>query len=59
MDITYCNEKCTIGIAARDEFLDINNSVFDAAIAFRFFTKNCFKTCPHRAEHEKQIKEIL
>jgi hypothetical protein len=59
MDITYCNEKCPIGIAARDEFLELNNSAFDAAIDFGIFTENCFKTCPHRAAHDKQTKETL
>lgn len=53
MDINYCNKKCTIGQAASNKFLDINNSAYDAAMDFRFFVDNCFKTCPHKAEHVK------
>jgi hypothetical protein len=53
MDITYCNGKCPIGQAARDRFLDENNSAFDAATDFRFFTDNCYKTCPYKSEHIK------
>ena len=40
MDITYCNNECSIGIAAREKFLALNNSAYDAAIDFRFFTDN-------------------
>ena len=32
MDITYCNDECSIGIAAREKFLDLNNSAYDAAM---------------------------
>lgn len=61
MDIAYCNNNCNIGRAARDRFLEINNSAFDAATDFRFFTENCFKTCPHKEAHiegEKQNEKI-
>ena len=54
MDISYCNDVCSIGKAARDKFLDINNSAFDAAADFRFFTENCFKACPFKTEHSKR-----
>lgn len=57
MDITFCNNECSIGKAARDKFLDMNNSAYDAAIDFWAFTDNCFKTCPHKAEHAKKDKE--
>jgi hypothetical protein len=59
MDITYCNDKCQIGKAAREVFLDINNSAYDAAIDFNFFTDNCYRTCPYKAEHCKEAKENL
>ena len=52
MNITYCNDKCSIGQAASQKFLSINNSAFDAAMDFRFFVDNCFKSCPHKAEHQ-------
>jgi hypothetical protein len=51
LNISYCNDVCPIGKAARDEFLKINNSAYDAAIDFRFFTDNCFKTCHNKAVH--------
>ena len=51
MDISYCNDKCKIGIAAKDLFLNSNNSAFDAATDFRMFTENCFKTCIFKLEH--------
>lgn len=57
MDITYCNDECPIGKAARDEFLNLNNSAYDAAMDFRFFTDNCFKTCPYKAIHLKREQE--
>lgn len=57
MDITYCNNECSIGIAAREKFLDLNNSAYDAAMDFRFFTDNCFKTCPYKAIHLKREQE--
>ena len=58
MDITYCNDTCLIGKAARETFLDANNSVFDAVIDFRYFTKNCYLTCPHKAAHCK-AKQVV
>lgn len=51
MDITYCNDICPIGIAAREAFLEANNSAFDAAFDFRHFTDNCFKTCRFKDRH--------
>lgn len=51
MDITYCNDSCPIGKAARELFLDFNNSAFDAAFDFRHFADNCFKVCPLKDKH--------
>lgn len=59
MDITYCNNKCAIGMAARDRFLAVNSSVFDAAVDFNYFAEQCFNTCPHKTEHENISKETL
>ena len=56
LDITYCYEKCEVGQAAAKRFLDLNNSAFDAATDFRFFTDNCFKTCPNKKEHAKETQ---
>jgi hypothetical protein len=58
MDITYCNDTCTVGQAARDDFLASNNSAYDAAMDFRFFVKNCFLTCPHKNEHNQTIEGV-
>lgn len=57
MDITYCNDICSKGKAARDKFLNDNNSAFDAAIDFWHFTDECFKSCPYKAIHEERDKE--
>ena len=51
LDITYCFEKCQKGKVESEKFLSINNSVFDAAIDFQFFTEECFKTCPYKQAH--------
>ena len=51
MNIAYCCESCSIGKAASENFLAINNSAFDAAIDFQYFVDNCFKSCPHKAVH--------
>jgi hypothetical protein len=57
MDITYCNDKCPIGIEARNKFLNENNSAYGAAVSFNFFTEKCFKTCPYKAEHMKETEK--
>lgn len=57
MDITFCYEHCGIGKAASDNFLNLNNSAFDAAFDFQGFVENCFKTCPYKSEHEKNITQ--
>jgi N-acetyl-gamma-glutamylphosphate reductase len=54
MDISYCYEQCSIGKEAAEKFLHFNNSAFDAATDFRFFTDNCFKTCPYKDKHTQQ-----
>lgn len=59
MDISYCNDKCPIGKAMRDKFLNENNSAYDAALDFRFFIDKCFQDCSHRAEHDKLVKESI
>jgi hypothetical protein len=48
----FCFEKCSIGKAASDVYLDLNNSAIDAALDFDTFTDNCFKTCPYKSEHK-------
>lgn len=57
MDIAYCNNNCSVGIAKRNEFLDSTDSVFDAAFDFNCFVENCFKSCPYKEANTKQ-KEI-
>lgn len=58
MDIKYCNDKCDLGIAAREKFLNINNSAYDAALDFIFFIDECYRECPHKAEHSKEQLEV-
>ena len=53
LNIKYCYEQCSKGNTASDKFLELNNSVFDAAVDFQLFTEACFCTCPYKAEHIK------
>lgn len=53
MDINYCRKICSIGKAKSEEFLDRNNSAYDAAIDFLVFTDKCFETCPFKDKHSK------
>lgn len=46
-DDTYCIKQCENGIAKSNEFLDNNNSAYDAAIDMWAFVEECKKTCPH------------
>lgn len=48
IDIKYCDKKCPKGMKASKEFLDNNNSAYDAALDFMWFTEECFKTCPYK-----------
>lgn len=59
MDITYCNDKCPIGIAMRDRLLNMYNSAFDAVFDFHRFTENCFKTCQYKYEHCNTATEAI
>ena len=56
VDMTYCDKKCPIGMKASREFLDNNNSAYDAALDFCFFVEECFKTCPCREIYNKTTK---
>ncbi len=60
MDITYCYEKCSVGKAASERFLQQNNSALDAATDFRFFTEECAKTCiEHGAQKERSFMKYM
>lgn len=54
MDLDYCYKCCEKGQKAGKEFLEKNNSVFDAASDFWAFTDKCFKTCPYKDIHKKE-----
>jgi hypothetical protein len=54
IDLDYCYKKCSTGKKASDEFIDKNNSVYDAAVDFWSFTDECFKTCPYKDAHCEQ-----
>ena len=59
LDINYCYRDCAIGRAASEEFLSLNDSVFDAAFDFQSFTENCFKTCIYKAaQADNKCKEF-
>ena len=42
----YCIDVCPIGKAKTTEFLEKNNSVFDAVTDMNIFVDHCKKTCP-------------
>jgi hypothetical protein len=44
-NLEYCYEKCELGKAKGKEFIEENNSAFDAAIDFHIFVEECKKTC--------------
>lgn len=44
----FCITDCPLGIEKSKEFLNKNNSVYDAVIDMRFFVEECIKTCPYR-----------
>ncbi len=44
----FCIKECPFGKEKSKEFLDKNNSVYDAVIDMQTFVKECIKTCPHR-----------
>ena len=48
LDISYCYEKCLLGQAAVEDFLNKNSSVFDAATDFRLFVESCSESCPFK-----------
>ena len=54
MNQDYCSKRCLIGIKASEEFLDKQNSAFDAAIDFMLFANKCFDTCPYKEEHDNK-----
>ena len=56
MNIRYCNKYCHIGREKSREFLNNNNSAYDAALDFVWFTEECFKTCPYKAEHDDNVE---
>lgn len=41
----YCYRDCPIGKAKSKEFLDANNSAYDAALDMMGFIEKCAKTC--------------
>jgi hypothetical protein len=58
MNFKYCYKTCQKGKEASEKFLNENNSAFDAAIDFQYFTDKCFETCQHKAELEKENHKI-
>lgn len=44
----FCIKSCPLGIEKSKEFLDKNNSAYDAAMDMHFFVKECMKTCPYK-----------
>ena len=44
----FCIKGCPLGIEKSKEFLDKNDSAYDAAMDMYFFVEECLKTCPHK-----------
>lgn len=44
----FCIKDCPLGKEKSKEFLDRNNSVYDAVLDMRAFVKECLKTCPYK-----------
>jgi hypothetical protein len=58
VNINYCGKKCSIGKEKSNIFLNKNNSAYDAAMDFVWFTEECFRTCPFKDKHTKQDKKL-
>ena len=56
MNFEYCNDICPIGKAAKEHFLNINNSAYDAVFDVRNFVENCFNCCPFKSAHKEEEK---
>lgn len=50
----FCIKGCTIGLAKCEEFLNKNNSAYDAAMDMYFFVDECIKTCPYKSEFKTE-----
>lgn len=49
----FCIKDCPLGKEKSREFLDKNNSVYDAATDMYFFVEECIKTCPYKKKKEE------
>jgi hypothetical protein len=49
----FCIKECAFGKAKSNEFLDRNDSAYDAAMDMCFFVDECMKTCPHKDKFSK------
>ena len=57
LNIKYCNNRCQKGIEARNKFLNDQNSAYDAALDFTWFTEKCFETCPYKDKHAEEKRQ--
>jgi hypothetical protein len=44
----YCIKECPLGKEKSEEFLNRNNSAYDAAMDMYFFVEECKNTCPYK-----------
>lgn len=54
INIKYCNDICSKGQKASDEFIKKADSAFDAAIDFWAFVEECIKTCPYKDKYTEE-----
>ena len=53
IDNMYCIKKCPLGKQKSKEFLNYNNSAYDAAIDMQLFVENCKTTCAYNKINEE------
>ena len=52
----YCVTECELGKRKQKEFLEKNNSAYDAALDMIWFVEDCMRTCPRFNKAEEANK---
>ena len=58
MNFKYCYQTCSKGKETSEKFLSENESVYDAAMDFQYFTDKCFETCQYKDELDKENRKL-
>ena len=64
MFFSYCDNGCEKGKKMLNEYLDKNNSAFDAFVDFQYFVEECSKSCPYKTikdltKNYKETSEVV